>query len=249
MQLVLTFKNEGDLHIPIHYNHLIQGLIYNNIKPGLAEFLHKQGFMYEKRSFKLFTFSRLLGKARLHKESRSLIFQKGIIKLIISSPLERFCRELSNSVLLSNQLLIDREVMNVDTITFEDPQPDKEEMLVSTYSSVVTYSTFKKMEGGTYTCYFEPETNEFVQQIQENLRKKYYVLYGKDIDASKVKIHRISKSKQRVVKYKGFVIKGYDCRFKVQGPRELLKIALDCGLGSKNSQGFGCIGLIQQRKG
>ena len=38
-----------------------------------------------------------------------------------------------------------------------------------------------------------------------------------------------------------FPIKGWEGRFKLKGPKELLQVALDCGLGAKNSLGFGCI--------
>ena len=38
-----------------------------------------------------------------------------------------------------------------------------------------------------------------------------------------------------------FPIKGWDGRFRLEGPRELLQVALDCGLGAKNSAGWGCV--------
>jgi len=43
------------------------------------------------------------------------------------------------------------------------------------------------------------------------------------------------------VKYKGTVIKGWMGIYRLKGAVSLLKMALDAGLGAKNSQGFGCV--------
>jgi len=44
--------------------------------------------------------------------------------------------------------------------------------------------------------------------------------------------------------YKETVIKAYSCRFRLGGPKELISLALNAGLGSKNSQAFGCPEVI-----
>jgi len=51
--------------------------------------------------------------------------------------------------------------------------------------------------------------------------------------------------RRNIVKYKDFYVKGYTCRLELEGPRELLQLALDAGIGSKNSQGFGCVELVE----
>jgi len=45
-------------------------------------------------------------------------------------------------------------------------------------------------------------------------------------------------------KFKGTVVKGWHCVLGLEGPRDLLQLALDAGLGSKNSQGWGCVDLL-----
>ncbi|NLK01119.1 MAG: CRISPR-associated endoribonuclease Cas6, partial [Clostridia bacterium] len=62
MRLKVTFSaKEGQLSIPVNYQHALQGLIYNSLDGDekFNTFLHEHGFRYEKRSFKLFTYSRL----------------------------------------------------------------------------------------------------------------------------------------------------------------------------------------------
>jgi len=55
-------KIDAPILLPVNYNYLILSMIYRNITPSLSEFLHSEGYAYEKRRFKLFTFSRLKGK-------------------------------------------------------------------------------------------------------------------------------------------------------------------------------------------
>ncbi|OYD14013.1 hypothetical protein CH333_09390 [candidate division WOR-3 bacterium JGI_Cruoil_03_44_89] len=61
MHIAIEFEGEN-LLFPIEYNHIVQGFIYRNIDATLASFLHDKGFVSKGRSFKLFTFSRLLGR-------------------------------------------------------------------------------------------------------------------------------------------------------------------------------------------
>lgn len=59
----------GKITLPIHYNYLVQAMIYKSISERLADFLHTRGFVYEKRQFKLFTFSKLFGEYRIKKRA------------------------------------------------------------------------------------------------------------------------------------------------------------------------------------
>lgn len=63
MRLRISLSSENSsLKLPIQYNHLLQGLIYNNLDQVLSNWLHEKGHAYGARRFKLFTFSRLFGK-------------------------------------------------------------------------------------------------------------------------------------------------------------------------------------------
>ena len=68
MHITMQFKPEGEFVLPLHYNHIIQGMIYKAINTQLAIFLHNKGFQNKGRSFKLFTFSRLNGRYEINKE-------------------------------------------------------------------------------------------------------------------------------------------------------------------------------------
>jgi len=52
----------------------------------------------------------------------------------------------------------------------------------------------------------------------------------------------------KVIRYKGTIIKGWMGKYRLTGKPELLTVALDAGLGAKNSQGFGCCEVVEERQ-
>ncbi len=59
-KIKFTFKDE--LKLPIHYNHLIQGLIYSHISNvDERNRIHDYGFMVGAKKIKLMTFSKIFG--------------------------------------------------------------------------------------------------------------------------------------------------------------------------------------------
>ena len=80
----------------------------------------------------------------------------------------------------------------------------------------------------------------------DNLLKKYEILNKQDIVIDNFNIYPISKIKMNIVQYKGIIIKGYSGYFSVSGDNKLLQVMVDCGIGSKNSQGFGCIDIVNK---
>jgi CRISPR-associated endoribonuclease Cas6 len=55
---------------------------------------------------------------------------------------------------------------------------------------------------------------------------------------------RVEDRDQKVTYYKKTVIKGWMGDYELSGDPALLQIALDAGLGAKNSQGYGCCELL-----
>lgn len=49
-----------------------------------------------------------------------------------------------------------------------------------------------------------------------------------------------------ILQYKNRKLDGWITVLKLEGDYEILKIAYDTGLGSKNSAGFGCIELVDK---
>lgn len=242
MQIKIFLKSDTPVKLPIHYNHLIQAMIYNNISPELAKFLHDKGFLFEKRTFKLFTFSKIIGEFTLDKNNGQIMFTNDLV-IYISSPVNEFCNQLGSYMLLKKHILLGNNKLFVEKLEIGHQRIENEILNLKALSPITVYSTMNKGDGTRYTCYFVPGEKEFEQQLDNNLRKKYYVLYGQEAPQVPVRMTNIRSIKKHIVRYKDFVVKGYTCKFNLAGPRQLLQLAIDSGVGSKNSQGFGCIAL------
>ena len=59
----------------------------------------------------------------------------------------------------------------------------------------------------------------------------------------------IKRPVEKIVKYREMVIKGWMGRLVLKGNRKLFKLGYECGIGSKNSQGFGMVEVVDDRGG
>lgn len=241
MQIKIRFGGSRNILLPVYYNHIVQAFIYNNIDRDLAKFLHDKGYTSNGRAFKLFTFSRILNKAR--NENGILDFGKRI-ELIISSPLDNFCKSISNSMLQNEELILGRNNLRVEEIQVLNNLVEDDEIKVETLSGIVAYSTLFKVDNSKFTHYFMPEERDFVRIVSENLVKKYNAFYNTNLSFDKgIEIIPMERSKQILTYYKDYIIKCASGKFLIRGDKRLLQLGLDAGFGSKNSQGFGCVRL------
>lgn len=114
MMLICEFHFEGKLILPIQYNHIPQGVIYHNLTDkALKTFLHEVGFKNGKRSYKLFTYSKIIGNYKI--DGKKIIFDSPI-KLHISSIVDDFVHDLSNTFFKSNTLFLGEKEMELTSI-------------------------------------------------------------------------------------------------------------------------------------
>lgn len=245
MRLKISLDSEQGLKLPVNYNRLLQAAIYRHISPSLAGVLHDRGYVFGKRSFKLFTFSRLLGRYELDREKGEIIFPHGAT-LVVTSPVQEFCSELLYGFLGAGEVLLGQQKAEVTGVEVDSPRVSGDKAVFELLSPVVVYSTFSKPEGGKYTCYFQPGETEFSRLLSENLAKKHAAFYGKPLSrAGPLQVKVLNRPHMNLVKYKGGVIKGYTCRLELEGPEELLQLGVEAGIGGKNSQGFGCVEIVK----
>ncbi|KJS01568.1 MAG: CRISPR-associated protein Cas6 [Peptococcaceae bacterium BRH_c4a] len=240
MHIYFTLKPDSFLEIPVHYNHLIQGAVYNAIEPELAAFLHKKGYESGNRKFKLFAFSRLIGRFQINKEKKTIRFMEEI-KLVISSPVDEFCQSIANGMLTKGSIRFGNGDVEVEKMLVRQFKVERERVVLRTLSPVVVYSTFLRPDGRKYTCYFQPGEPDYDVLVGNNLRKKYQAFYGIEAPPGEVKVRKLGQIRLHILDYKGTVIKGCSGKLVTTGPKELLQMAVDAGIGSKNGQGFGCV--------
>lgn len=232
--------------IPIHYNHLVQSAIYAALPEDMAARIHDEGFVAGNRTFKMFTFSRLMGRYTLDKANGTITFPEEL-SLVAASPDMKFFLTLINNLLTKNRLRIGPSWFSIDEVRFDEQRVDDVSLMVRTLSPVVVYSTLLRPEGGKYTCYYQPGEGEFDRLITANLGKKYEALHSEKPPVGEVRARPLDRPRLHVTSYKNTVVKGYTCRLQLSGPRELLQVALDAGLGGKGSQGYGCVEKVVRR--
>lgn len=247
MRIVITLeKQNSPIILPIHHNAIIQSAIYSSLSPNLASFFHDAGYIIDKRQFKLFTFSRLLGKYTINTNDSTIEFESPI-QLLISSPIHEFIHDLMENV-LQRGMRFGNQFLTVNKIEIEKPIVMRDRITVQTLSPVVVYSTMLRHDGRKYTAYFEPHEDDFKEILLNNLRLKGKALYKDAVHFGDVDIQPIGVHKRHIFKYikKGTetIIKGYSGRFEIVGDRRLLQTAIEVGIGSKNSMGCGMVEML-----
>jgi len=247
MQLTVFFHAPSEVVVPVHYSTLLQGLIYRQMQnPALRRYLHEHGFSLEKRRFKLFTFSRLTGRsARFYRSSGSMVFAPPL-HLVICSPISFIIQELGNGFLQQGRVRLGDARLEVKEMSVDSPRVTSGSVRVKMLSPVVMYSTAQAESGRSYTYYFSPFEPRFGELIGANLAKKHLLIHGRraDTEGFVIRPAEVGEKDFKITRYKDTVIKGWLGEYYLSGDPELLQVALDAGLGAKNSQGYGCCALV-----
>lgn len=236
------------IKVPIHYNQIIQSFIYSNLNADTSEFLHEKGFKLQNRIFKLFTFSRILSFSKPEIEYKNLVFRNRI-SIIVCSLIDQFIHELALNLIKKEKVFIGNEKLNIHSLEVEKSSHYSGKIYIKTLSPITIYSTVK-INNTKKTYFYNPSEKEFEKLLILNLIKKYKLFCKlKDISLDEREEEEILKScyckpvkfSKNIVIYKNTTIIGYSGIFETYFPEHLYFVALNAGLGSKNSQGFGCI--------
>jgi len=248
LQLTVFFSAPGPVAIPVTHSHLLQGLIYRHMDNRLLRnYLHQCGFVFEKRHFRLFTFSRLMShEVRFDRAAHKLVFTPPM-KLVICSPIPFILQELGKGLLRKGRVRLADAFLEVKEMATADPKAT-EEVRVRMLSPLAVYSTLLGDDGRKFTYYYSPFEPRFSELVGSNLAKKYFLIHGRTarMDGFTIRPVRVRDRDLKVTYYKQTVIKGWMGEYELSGDAALLQVALDAGLGSKNSQGYGCCTLIEK---
>lgn len=247
MRAVINIKFNDRLTLPIQYNYIVQAVILRWLgDENYAKFIHDAGYEYNKRKYKMYTFSRLEGKFTINSENKTIIFYDEV-HLTISCEDEKFLTYLINNVITKDEFYIINQQVYVDEVSCKNKKLSAP-VEVFTKSPIVIYSTLENAEKKK-TYYYSPYEKEFGELIKKNLINKYNALYRENPEDDNFEIQPLKnrRLKENILVYKGTVIKGWSGEFILKGSNELINIAYNTGLGSKNSQGFGCIEVVAKR--
>jgi CRISPR-associated endoribonuclease Cas6 len=276
MRIKISYESkEKGLLLPIHYNYYLESLIYHTFSKEVAEALHSEGFVFDKRHFRLFTFSRILNKGKKvtgrqfktqKKElniknylafcskrktavEEALYFNNGI-SFYFSSVKDFIIEDMgSGAISLPKSSLLNQDIF-VKSIEVLSAPKFENKMDIKMLSPLTMYSTVKISDGSTKTYYYSPYEKEFSDLIAKNAKKKYKVAYNKEIEG-KLQLTPLYFEERRnraVIYFKNTRIDGWTGVFKMEGDPELIKITYDAGLGGKNPEGFGMWEPFENKK-
>lgn len=252
VRLKLVFYSLKRIQIPLHYNYLLQGIIYNNLSSKLSSWLHNNGWYYGKRRYSLFTFSKLFGQnVKIFQQKIKKISFKGEIWFKVSSVSEDFLQDIAESIIKRGGIHIGSYFLELKSIEMEHlfkRKDKKSSLLVRSISPMVAYSTVK-INGRAKTHYFAPKEDDFVRSLKNSLERKAKAFY-KDEKLPEISINgfKLKKVFKNIKLYymhpkqpKPWFILGWDCLWELSLPSEYLFLAMATGLGSRTSQGFGMV--------
>ena len=251
MRISITLDPErGILRLPVHYHHLIQGMIYSGLDKALAQWLHGEGFRHGKRHFKLFTFSRLLSRKRSFDPLTRFIEFHGRVTLKIGAMDSQVLESLVLHLVREPEVILNETLCRLLSVEVEIPPQVQGPVRVRALSPITVYSTLFTAEGKKKVYYYCPWEEDFSQKVLENLRRKAQAYYGKgeglpSLDGSYIKPLKVSKRNEAIVNFKGTWVKGWMGLYELSLPEPFFTLAYNAGLGSKNSQGFGMVEVVR----
>lgn len=245
MRLKISLTSPGSNYlIPYNYNHILSAIIYRKISDlDLAAKLHFS------KDFKFFTFSQIyVPDFKLTK--RGVLSRDGKLEFYVSSPNDELIKSLVEGHLENSGVDFKGHKLLVEQIELLKKPVFKESMTMKTMSPIMARIK-REVDGKLKIWDLGPGDERFYESIQKNLINKYISFYG-DFDGERwVRIRPDMKSaKRRRIDIKGNFHRGFMMNFEIEADLRLLEFAYDCGLGEKNSMGFGMIETFgNQNKG
>ncbi len=248
MRVVITLTADRPICLPIAHNHIVQGLIYGQLETNLARWLHGDAYSHARRTYRMFTFSRLQGRYALNPQHKTITFTPPVA-LQLASVNTDVLASFAEHLLKSPYVTLGSTQLSVTSVEILKPPPYQTSLRVKTLSPITIYSTFSKPDGKKLTHYYAPYEADWSVMLLANLARKANALKlpepsPDDLADSTIKALRRSPKDKKVVRYKQLFIEAYDGHFELSLPEPYFELAYNTGLGSKNAQGFGMVAAI-----
>ena len=268
MRIKLSLRSvENNSRIPINYQYPLSAAIYKILSHGSAEYadwLHNKGYLSgDGKPRKLFNFSKLHIPGVKRIDSTLLIPGNRNCQVCISSPmLEDFIQHFviglfeNQKIEIGGRNTITRfAIESVETVALPEFKPHQKFRCLSP----VVISGKHLYDERLQEYYLRADDPDLSNAIKKNLTKKYELIFQKSIDDDNFEfvldrdyitrrggIHKISKliTIKENIKNEATKIKCFESPFTLSAKRELMNIAWECGIGQRNSLGFGMVDLV-----
>lgn len=241
MQLRLYFSFPGRLSLPLGYNHILQGFIYNILRdaPDYSDFLHNHGYLDEDRPFKLFVFSQINGKYEVMAPN---IFFNEIISFEIRSPMADFCDIFYLALMHREHYILNGQEIFLKGCVATKRTISEDEIKVRTFSPIALSKTCMDGDSKKTIC-ISPDDDGFEAAVISNFENKYRAAYETEPEPG---LHicpvNVTDKDKVVTKFGGKIyITAWNGIYRLSGDPRYLQFLYDCGVGAKNTQGFGMV--------
>lgn len=247
MKLEIEFIINKTKKINFNYNYYITSAIYNLISEhnkDFSEMLHNEGYKIGNKKFKLFVYSRLMPQ-KFTIDRSYMVIEKGITRLYVNSPVKEFINSLGNSLIKRGSMKIGDEEFQINNIYLKDSIKFNYETKFIVLSPIVV-TTGEEKNGKVKPRTVHITEDKFIENIKNNLIKKYFLVHGKLPDNMCIDIkfdeeYIKNNKKGHLINFKGISVKGYIAPFIMRCSDDIKKVAVDCGIGENNSIGMGYI--------
>lgn len=256
MRISVQLTPHAPAVLPIHYGATLQGFIYHQLDANLANWLHSDAYALAKRTYKLFTFSRLTAvNGGRYTVGQGQITFTGPVSFTLASVNSEVLRSLAEHLLKAPTVHLGHNLCTVHGIeVLKKPELDLTRPIrVRALSPINVYQTLHDAQGRKRAYFFSPFEHEWHQLLRDNLARKAKALGWEDnaretLRDATFKPLGVQQKDQKIISYKGTVIKGWLGTYEISGvPEAYFELLYDAGLGSKNSQGFGMVEVIPAR--
>lgn len=247
MRLEIEFVAKDVRRLNLNYNYYLSSLIYNLLSQHDEDFssmLHHKGYSLGSKRFKLFVFSRFMPQS-YDIDGKYMVIKPGKCQLFVNSPIEKFIECLGNSLLKNRSVNICNEQYIVRNVYLKDKLSYDYETEFRTLSPIVVTTAMETKAGlKPRTVYIQEP--RFIDNIKNNLIKKYFLVYGRLPDDMGIDIYFDqnyiqTRPRGTLIRFKNVTLKGFVVPFKMRCADDIKKVAVDCGLGENNSIGMGYI--------
>jgi CRISPR-associated endoribonuclease Cas6 len=229
----MVFQSLADFEYSKINKYTIQGFIYSLLKDTEFSTYH------DIKGFKFFNFSNIFPLNGFNKEQTK--------KIIISSPNNRFMKSLHNSLKKIDSFNLSNYKMLIKSL----------KLFNSEYNSKFISSTpivlFQDNQSNIYFSFEKnPNFEFFFNRLKDNALKKYNAYYNDEFYMDEALFDSFEFSREvsvRIAKNENkFIIIGSLWKYLEKSDNDnvkFYKFLLDCGLGEKNSLGFGMINNLR----
>jgi len=261
MRIKLSLKKENNNPIPINYKYELSAWIYRVLhfgNPEFADWLHKNGYTYESKKFKLFTFSNLYGFDFKVVKDRLYILSEEV-SLTVSFMIDDAVQHFILGLFKNQEAVIGDKISQVKfKVNYLERLADPlftNNMVFKTTSPMIVSKVIHEGEK-LITLFLSPDHEEYSSRLYENLQKKFISGFHNNHTSRKFELspdstfglELIGSSRRKKISIKAHTVDqteliGHEFKFRITAPEHLLKTGYYAGFGEKNSLGFGCVAI------